>query len=63
MHPADVRLLHVHGVGSQLIDRGQVGREHVGVLVIFGGYVLFDCAGEGELDGFPEGYLGLLEST
>lgn len=50
-------LLYIHSIGPQLVDCSQVRREHVWMLVIFGRYVLFDCGGEGELDGSSERYL------
>ncbi|KAL0636671.1 hypothetical protein Q9L58_004279 [Maublancomyces gigas] len=57
MNPTHMRLLHIHSVGPQLVDCGQVRRKHVWVLVIFGRYVLFDRGGEGEMGGSSERYL------
>lgn len=54
---ANVWFLDVYGIGAELVDSMEVRREHVWVLVIFGGDVLFDGAGEGEGGGFSEGNL------
>lgn len=52
-------LLDVDGVGPQLVNGGEVGREHVWVLVILCRYVLLDGGRELERYGPPERNLDL----
>lgn len=50
-----MRLPDVDGISPQVIDDLQVLLEHVGVLVIFGGDVLFYGGGEGEAVSLAKG--------
>lgn len=49
-----MRFAHMHRISSQGIDDLKVLLEHVRVLLIFAGDVLFNCGREGEAVRFAE---------